>query len=150
MLCFDGESGLKLQIERLILSLLAHCYSPIMDHSMNMQSDESDTTDSHQAYGSIPYGGIPENIREQLLVGRADDGWAARRGDARDWGMSRSPQWGEVIDQKVIDPLVNLRSDFDICGLEWNGPVDRDTSLDKLETEDWAQIQRKCIRITTS
>lgn len=138
---------------RLITEFL-HRPSPLfsMDRSANIRSNQSDTTDSlgpggaYKSYGSIPYGGIPENIHEELLVGREDDGWAARRGDARDWEMSTNPLWGENINQKPVDPLVNLRSDFDICGLEWNGLKNRNTSLDHLETSDWAQTQREFIR----
>lgn len=83
------------------------------------------------------------HIRVELLNGRNEDGWNTRRGEARDWPESASKSWGAVEGERTTDPHTNIRSDFDYIGQSWEGESDRDTSLDNLETEDWAPLQCK-------
>lgn len=92
---------------------------------------------------SAAYGGIPVHICTELLSGRNDDGWSTRCGEARDWAQSASKSWGAIEGNKTTDPHANVRSDFDYIGLTWSGESDRDTSLDNLDTEDWAPLQCK-------
>jgi len=95
------------------------------------------------SHDSLPYGGVPNRARIEWLEGRDDDGWANRRGNPRDWHMNGNPSWGSLLDSHPVNPLVNLRGDFGAIGLTWGGAPDRDTSLDDLGHEDWADIQRQ-------
>ncbi|KAE9403290.1 hypothetical protein BT96DRAFT_936476 [Gymnopus androsaceus JB14] len=112
------------------------------DSSMNESNSESGTEDGPKtSHDSLPYGGVPNRARIKWLEGRDNDGWENRHGNERDWHMSTNPSWGSLLDTHPVHPLVNLRSDFGAIGLSWVGAPDRDTSLDDLCHEDWADIQ---------